>query len=205
MTNVEPRVVYPHSPRTDETILQPDLNRHPWYEFVVHPWSNRVTRNLEEEKVVEDTFDAFDELPPEFDPWSEPLKRAPPEFFLGWPLDMALVRAYALKNDMAYFKNRYNAAGVRISGGYMQAHEVTSEDVLNKISTLTEIQLHLLPRVKIEEAYGVPNVEGRFGGLWSLCSNWTHPDRRPSEEEIAQLQEELGYKDKPKWHMTTFA
>ncbi|EIN04718.1 hypothetical protein PUNSTDRAFT_55424 [Punctularia strigosozonata HHB-11173 SS5] len=204
-SNAKPRVVYRSSLPTAEIILKPDTKKYPWYEFAIHPCSKRVTRNPEEEKVVEDTFKAFSELPPEFDAWSEPLKYAPPEFFLGWPLDMDLVRAYAFKHNMAYFLNRYTKEGVKITGGRKQAHEVTPDDALHTNRTIRLMQDRLMPRAKLEEAYDVPDDEVRFGAIWSLCSNWTPPEQRPTEEDIARLQEELGYEEKPKWRMTTFA
>ncbi|EIN04696.1 hypothetical protein PUNSTDRAFT_138340 [Punctularia strigosozonata HHB-11173 SS5] len=205
ISDIKPRVVYPDSPPTDEPVLEPDLGKYPWFEFVVHRWSKRTDRTGEEEKVVEDTFNAFSELPAEFDAWSKPLKHAPPEFFLGWPLDMDLVRSYAFKNNIAHFCNRVTNEGVKVRGGHKQAHEVTPDDILHRNKTVSEMQYLLRPRAKIEEAYGVPDVEGRFGAVWSLCSNWTPPDQRPKAADIAKLQEELGYKEGPKWYMTTFA
>ncbi|EIN04733.1 hypothetical protein PUNSTDRAFT_138378 [Punctularia strigosozonata HHB-11173 SS5] len=194
----QPNVVYPHTVPPNKSILKPDLKKYPWFEYVIPSWSDKVDRlpQASEEEVILDKFVPFDELPAEFDAWSEPLKYAPPEFYFGWPMDKKILRNYAIKNGLASFKK-----------GLARADDPDYVGDLLENQTVFDIIWHLEPLInlKVEEVYGVQEGQDRFGGLWSLCDNYTPPDKRPTEETITRLQQEFGYEERPKWYMTTFA
>ncbi|EIN04694.1 hypothetical protein PUNSTDRAFT_138338 [Punctularia strigosozonata HHB-11173 SS5] len=195
-TPTAPRVVEPGFAKPGEPILQPDDVKYPWYKVLVLPWSEKGYREVEDTKKLIDTFEPLLELPPEFDPWSQPLKYPPPKFYYGWPVDSALTLEYARQLDLVCYWAGTGAVECK------SQTEVEPDDQVSDEWTLYEVEQYLKPVVSLVQSYGARSYKDPYLLVWSLYTNWTSPARRPTTEQIAGLQEELGYEEGPRWFLT---
>ncbi|EIN03740.1 hypothetical protein PUNSTDRAFT_116870 [Punctularia strigosozonata HHB-11173 SS5] len=184
----QPRTVLPHA-ASGQTIIKPDDAKYPWYQFLILPWTERQCRNYEEYAKMIENIEPLDELPPEFDPWSEPLKYPPPTFYYGWAVDRELALDYArrkglIEEDPSTVSDPRRAAFI-------------------KSWTLVDVQEFLEQVVSLEQSYAVQDPDNPYLLIWSLYDNWKPPDERPDMGDIIELQKDLGYEDGPKWYLSS--
>ncbi|EIN04711.1 hypothetical protein PUNSTDRAFT_146357 [Punctularia strigosozonata HHB-11173 SS5] len=173
-------------------VIHPDNVQYPWYQLLVRTWSGTLYLYTDEEIAkISESFTPLDELPPVFDPWSELVKLTPPTFYYGWPVDTKLMLEYARRMGLVYPQ----------SGTPSSPTEVAQAESW----TLVNVEEYLEDVVSLEQTYGSQNAQERSLLIWSLYTNWTPLDERMDEEEIAEWQADLGYKEGPKWYLTCSA